>query len=83
MVLVPEIGLKLGMQVTDHLRVYGGYNFLYMSSVTRPGDVIDTRVNASQLPPSDGVVGPVFPQYSPARTGYFAHGIMAGLEFRY
>lgn len=81
--VVPEVGVKLGMQVTDHLRIFAGYNYLYWSNVIRTGGVIDTRVNASQLPPSDGVVGPAFPQYSPARTGFYAHGIMAGLEFRY
>src|SRR5262249_57995102 len=38
--VVPEVGVKVGFQVTDHLRAYAGYNFLYMSSVVRPGDQI-------------------------------------------
>jgi hypothetical protein len=81
--VVPEVGVKLGMQVTDHVRIFGGFNYLYWSNVVRTGGVIDTRVNASQLPPSDGTIGPVFPQYSAARTGFSAYGIMIGGEFRY
>jgi hypothetical protein len=38
---VPEVGVTLGYQVTDHVRVYGGYNFLYFSDVLRPEDQID------------------------------------------
>ena len=81
--VVPEIGLKLGVQVTDHLRVYGGYNFLYMSSVTRPGDIIDTRVNSSQIPPRTNQTGELFPKFEHRSSDFYAHGVMVGLEFRY
>jgi hypothetical protein len=81
--VVPEVGLKAGMQVTDHLRIFAGYNYMYWSNVMRTGGVIDTRVNASQLPPSDGVVGAAYPRYEPSRTGFSAHGVSFGLELRY
>jgi hypothetical protein len=48
--VVPEAGLKLGYQCTDHLSVFIAYNFLYMSTVVRPGNQIDTTVNPTQLP---------------------------------
>ncbi|HYT95673.1 MAG TPA: BBP7 family outer membrane beta-barrel protein, partial [Gemmataceae bacterium] len=48
--VIPEIGLKFGYQVTDHIRVYAGYDFLWVSSVVRPGDQIDRVINRTQLP---------------------------------
>lgn len=38
---VPELGVRIGYQVTDHVRLYGGYTFLYFSDVLRPEDQID------------------------------------------
>ena len=35
--VVPEVGVRLGAQVTERLRAYVGYNYLYWSSVTRRG----------------------------------------------
>ncbi len=81
--VIPEIGVKLGVQLTDHLRVYGGYNFLYWSSVTRPGDIIDTRVNSSQIPPRNNQTGDLFPRYTSRTSDFWTHGVMVGLEFRY
>jgi len=81
--VVPDVGLKVGLQMTDHLRIFAGYNYMYWSNVLRTGGVIDTRVNASQLPPSDGAIGPVYPRYEPTRTGFSAHGISIGAELRY
>lgn len=81
--VIPEIGVKLGVQVTDHLRLYAGYNFLYWSNVIRPGDVIDTRVNSSQIPPRTNQTGDLYPRFSPKTSDYYVHGVMVGLEFRY
>lgn len=38
---VPELGVTLGYQVADHVRLYGGYSFLYFSDVLRPEGQID------------------------------------------
>lgn len=81
--VVPEVSLRLGVQVTPHLRVYGGYNFIYWSSVVRPADVIDLRVNASQIPPRTNQTGTLYPQYNPSTSDFWAHGVMIGAEFRY
>jgi hypothetical protein len=81
--VVPEVGVKLGAQLTDHLRVYVGYNFIYWSNVVRTGDVIDTRVNASQLPPRTNVTGELFPKFEPRYTDFWAHGVSFGVQFRY
>ncbi len=81
--VVPEIGGKLGVQVTDHLRIFAGYNFLYMSNVTRPGDIIDTRVNSSQIPPRANQTGELFPKYTHGSSDFWSHGVMLGMELRY
>src|SRR5439155_3438174 len=36
--VVPEIDLKVGYRITPHVCAYLGYDFLYISSVVRPGD---------------------------------------------
>ena len=61
--VLPELGLRLGYQMTDHTRIYAGYNFLYLSDVARAGDQIDTRVNPNQLPPRapGALSGPAYP----------------------
>ncbi len=81
--VVPEVTLRLGVQVTEHLRVYGGYNFLYWSNVVRPQDVVDLRVNGSQIPPRTNQTGALYPRYTPSSSDFWAHGVMIGAELRY
>lgn len=81
--VVPEVGARLGVQLTDALRVYVGYNFIYWSDVVRTGGVIDTRVNASQLPPRTNVTGALFPRFEPRYTDFWAHGVSFGVQLRY
>jgi hypothetical protein len=81
--VVPEVGVRLGVQLTDHIRLYAGYNFLYWSNVVRTGDVIDLRVNASQIPPRTGQVGTLFPRFEPRYSDFWAHGVMFGVQVRY
>jgi len=82
--VLPEVGLTLGYQLTDYLRVFVGYNVLYLSSVARPAQEIDRVVNPTFIP------GSPFPQSGPARpsftfhqTDFYAQGANFGLEFRW
>lgn len=81
--VVPEVGVRAGAQITEHARVFVGYNFLYMSNVVRAGDQIDLRVNPNQLPPNNGLGGPALPAFTPKTTDFWAQGISLGLELRY
>lgn len=84
--VAPELNLNIGYQLGDHIRVFGGYTFLYLSNVVRPGDQIDLGVNTSQLPalPAPGsLVGPARPALSLRDTDFWAHGLNLGVEFRY
>lgn len=80
---IPELGLNIGYQCCDHLRLYVGYNALYWSSVVRPGNQIDRTVNTNFLPPANGAGGPARPQFSYNASDFWAQGVNFGLEFRY
>jgi hypothetical protein len=70
--LAPEGGLNVGYQITPWLRGQVGYNFLYLTSVARPGNQIDNTF--------DGVTHPLVPM---ASSTYWAQGITAGFQFSY
>jgi hypothetical protein len=83
--VVPEIGLNLGYQVTPGLQIKFGYTFLFLSSVARPGDQIDRRVNSNNVPTDAGfgtAGGPAVPAFSFIHSDYWAQGLNVGLEFR-
>lgn len=84
--VVPEAGLKFGLQVTEHMRIFAGYNFLYLSDVVRPGDQIDRRVNTNQFPSvfsGTTLAQPALPAVLFKQTDFWAQGLTAGMEFRY
>jgi hypothetical protein len=83
--LVPELGLKVGYNFTDHLRGYVGYDVLYLSSVVRPGDIVDTNINSLRLPRIGGgsQVGTNLPGFQFRSTDFWAQGVNFGLEWRY
>ena len=49
--VVYEGQTTVGYQVTDGIRAFVAYSFLYWSNVSRAGDQIDLVVNSSQIPP--------------------------------
>jgi hypothetical protein len=82
--VLPEAGLRVGVQLTDFARAYVGYNFLYLSNVQRAGDQVDQALNPNLLPPRAAVVaGPLLPAYTPKTTDFWVHGISVGLEMRF
>jgi hypothetical protein len=84
--VVPEVGINFGFNVTERLRLFTGYSFLYASSVLRPADQIDPVLNVNQItgfPPSPNnplVVRPIAPMKA---TDFWAQGINFGLEFNW
>jgi hypothetical protein len=85
--VLPEVGVNVGYQVTDHLRAFVGYNFLYLNSVVRPGDQIDRVIDITKIPNFAPPGTVPAPQARPAvlfrDTDFWAQGINFGLEFRY
>ena len=80
--LMPELTLTLGYDVTRHLRATLGYSFIYWSNVARPGDQIDTDLNASQFPPGT-LSGAARPNFVFHTTDFWAQGLNVGLEYRF
>src|SRR5262249_46336672 len=48
--VIPEFEGRLGIQLHPCVLAFVGYNFLYMSRVTRPGDQIDRNLDLTQIP---------------------------------
>jgi hypothetical protein len=84
--VVPETGVSLGWQITDHVKAHVGYNYLCWTSVARPGDQIDRMVNVSQLPTLSGpgvLTGPAKPAVLFDRTTFWAQGVDIGFELAF
>ncbi len=77
----PDVGINVGYQVTDHMRAFVGYDYLYLSDVVRAADQVDLRVNPNQLRGVAG--GPALPAFNFHSSDYWAQGVSFGLEFRY
>lgn len=56
-----------------------GYTVLLWSDVGRAGDLIDTNVNTSQLPPGP-LVGAPTPRFNDRQASFWAQGLTFGLE---
>ena len=91
---IPEGGLKVGFQATQHCRLTIGYSFMYLSDVLRPGDQIDTRVDLRQVPVTSFLTGgatvpqmlmppATFPGVVMKRSDFWAQGINFGVEFKF
>ncbi len=48
--VVPQVDLTLSYHIDQHWRIFGGYDFLYWSSVVRPGQQIDRTLDETQIP---------------------------------
>ena len=86
--VVPEVGVKLGLHVTPHLRLAVGYNFLYLNNALRPGDQIDPGLDVTRIPnfPLPGTVqrlAAVRPAPTLRDTDVFAQGISFSLQWNW
>lgn len=88
--VIPEIGITGGYLITDQLRFTLGYTLLYWSRVARPGDQIDLTVNPDKvgfppvpLPPDYSPDVPARPAFAFRDTDIWAHGLNAGLDYRW
>lgn len=74
--VVPEANFNFGYQIFDNWRAYLGYTFVYVSSVARPGQAIDTSIGTT-------AAGVVHPLRNDPSTSFWMHGINVGIEARY
>lgn len=82
--VVPEAQLKLGYSPAGWMRLTVGYDFLYDSSVVRPGDQLNRNLPKKQTFLQGGT-DVSFTEPAPLfnRSSFVAHGVSFGLEFRY
>ena len=83
--IIPEVNATLSYQLHSHVRVFGGYNVMYWSSVARAGSHISSVVDSRQIP-TDANFNPTFGGIAPTRPSiindsFLAHGFSFGIEF--
>jgi hypothetical protein len=84
--VVPEVGVNLSYHVTDRLRAFVGYNFLYWTNVARPGDQIDRVLDVTLIPafaPNVQPAGQNRPAVLFRDTDFWAQGLQLGLEYTF
>jgi hypothetical protein len=82
--VIPEVGAKFGVRITDNLRFSAGYEFLFINRVVRPGDEINPQINPTRIPfllqKPAGAAQPAFIfQVDDLR----AHAVSFELEYRF
>ena len=80
--VLPEGCIKIGWDITDHVRVYAGYDVLFLSSVMRPGNAIDPTINTSNVF-SPTATSPARPAFVFTNSTFWAQGLNVGLEYHY
>jgi hypothetical protein len=91
--VVPEVGVTVGYQLTEAMRVWAGYNLLFWGGVVRPGGEIDTVLDLQRVPElarrslnqttRARVVTPPRPALRFNDTGFWAQGLTCGVEVKY
>jgi hypothetical protein len=83
-VVIPQLGVELGYQVTSRTRAYIGYNLLYWGNVLRAGDQIDQNLDPRNWAGAPDAANALpFPQYPNRSSNFWAQGINLGLEVRF
>ncbi|GAC1487269.1 MAG: hypothetical protein NVS2B11_12920 [Acetobacteraceae bacterium] len=80
--VVPEVGVKLGYDLTSWARLTAGYDFIYYSSVLRPTDQID-RSFSKGLPFLQDPQSQIGPTRRARSTDFYAHGLSLGVAVRF
>jgi len=81
--VLPEVSVRGGVQFSQTTRFYVGYNWMYLSSVARAGNQIDTRVNPNFLP-GGSATGPQYPGFQRLmKTDFWLQGVNFGMEMRF
>ncbi len=88
--VVPEIQGQIGYNLTENVRAFVGYTFLYATNWLRPGNQIDRYVNPSQVPSgfliagtNGALVGPPAPLPQMNHSDFWVHGISWGLQLSF
>ena len=82
--LASDTNVSLRLKLTKSISIIGGYNFIWLKDVVRPGNEIDRNVNQATIPSSPAfstfVVFPRQPAFSFREGNIWAHGTNLGLQ---
>jgi hypothetical protein len=81
--VISEGTFSVSYQLTPHVRVFGGYDIFYWSSVARPGDHLSGVIDARQVPTAtifNGSVGAAPGMPSIIMRDFWAQGFHVGVE---
>lgn len=85
--VVPELGINIGWQLNEAVRVAAGYSIIWWTNVARPGDQIDRVVNPTYLPTTRDFsvtpFGEIRPQVTGNQSDFWVHGVNFSLEIRF
>ncbi len=82
--VVPEVEIKFGLDVTPSVRLTLGYDFLFYSSVIRPGNQLNRDLPKGQVFEQGGTsVSLTSPSPLFNKTSFFAQGLSAGVTVRF
>lgn len=79
---VGEFGIMADYALFSQFRVNVGYSLVYLTTVARVGDQVDTSVNPTQLG-GGTLVGPAAPTLNLSTTGFWAQGVNVGFEYQF
>ncbi len=81
--VVPEFGLRLAYQITDHFQVHVGGSYLYWDRVARPGKQIDPVVQSGLVPtdPLFGTATGTHPTFLFHNSDYTVQGFSLGVTW--
>jgi hypothetical protein len=86
--VLPEADLKVHYRVNQNMTVFVGGNFLYVSSVVRPGEQIDRRIDLRNVPVASPILratpgATAQPAPRIAESDFWVTGLTAGLTIQY
>lgn len=81
-VVIPELAITLGVQLTPRLKANFGYTGLWLSDVALAGDQVDRRLNLTQAQ-GGNLVGQPVPGFQFRTTDFWLQGMNFGLTWDY
>lgn len=84
-IFYPELNLYLGFQITDALRIFGGYNVIYLSAVAKVANQVATTTQTTTVTfGNQSTNSPtVIPGFRASTDDASLQGFNLGLEYRY
>jgi len=83
--LLTECRLDVGWRPANWIRMFIGYDFLFVNGVVRAGSLIngvDSRL-VPQLHPNGAPTAASYPSFRWGESGFWVQGLQTGVEIRY